>query len=244
MSIDQQQLAENEELYALFKDLRVTDVNDGLDYLGLLGTCLMEWQIRPLWRDGEKLRHRICGFAHTARYIPCNKVIDVPKDLESYRHWKGCWYRDYAPGPLGPFVPHAILVIDGEGTGDCGFIGSNNAQQWINKGAIGIVTNGGCRDTDELIMQGIPVYHKRFSRGTRPRRIELDAEGVPVTCGGVHVTPGDIIVADNDGVVVVPREHARTVAEYARIEANYDRNTRRRLYKEAGMELDFTTEEI
>jgi 4-hydroxy-4-methyl-2-oxoglutarate aldolase len=241
---DESYTAESAEILALYKGLRLTDVGDALDYLNLMGNCIMDWQIRPLWRDGEAFTHRLYGVAHTARFVPTRKVVEPPKDFDEYRRWAGCWYRDFAPGPLGPFEPNSILIIDGSQTGQCGYIGSNNAQQWTNKGVTGIVTDGGCRDTDELILQKIPVYHKRFSRGIRPRRVELDGENVPVTCGGVHVCPGDIVVADNDGVVVVPREHAREVAKYAQVEANADKVTRRRLYEEAGMETDFTLEDV
>jgi regulator of RNase E activity RraA len=34
---------------------------------------------------------------------------------------------------------------------------------------------------------------------------------IPVVCDGVKVSPEDIVVADQDGVVVVPREHAAEV---------------------------------
>src|SRR5512138_1330377 len=177
------------ELLKLYHGLRVTDVGDGLDAVGLIDTCTMDWQIRPLWRDTEKFAHRIYGFAHTLRFAPTNRVSPRPQSVEDYKIWKSKWYRELAPGPKMPLFPDDILVIDGGEVHDTGFIGSNNAQAWINAGARGVVTNGGCRDTDELIKQRVPVYHRKFSRGIRPARLEWDSEEIPVAIGGVRVFP-------------------------------------------------------
>jgi regulator of RNase E activity RraA len=35
-------------------------------------------------------------------------------------------------------------------------------------------------------------------------RIDVDAVGVPISCGGVEVSPGDLVLGDNDGVVIIP----------------------------------------
>ena len=35
----------------------------------------------------------------------------------------------------------------------------------------------------------------------------------PIQCGGQIVHPGDMIVADDDGIVVVPREHATGIVD-------------------------------
>jgi regulator of RNase E activity RraA len=93
-----------------------------------------------------------------------------------------------------------------------GSIGSNNILNWKSRGAIGVVTSGGVRDTDEIIKQKVPMYHKRLGRGIRPGRNEVESVDQPIMCGGVLVRPGDLVVADGDGVVVVPREQAEPVA--------------------------------
>jgi len=235
---------ERAEILALYEGLRVTDVCDGLDAVGLIDTCTMDWQIRPLWRDAEQFRHRIYGFAHTLRFVPTARIVPRPLPLDEYKKWKSNWYGTLSRGPEDPITPGEILVIDASETGDVGFIGSNNAQGWINKGARGIVTNGGCRDTDELVKQRVPVYSKRITRGIRPGRLERDLENVPIACGGVRVFPNDLIVADGDGVIVVPQEHIITVASIAREIANDDKAGRKRLYTAAGMEPDETVEPL
>jgi regulator of RNase E activity RraA len=225
------------------RGLRTTDVNDGMDHVGLQDVGLVAHDIVPLWRDVQTFAHRICGFAHTVRFLPTNKRPGTMSP-EEYARFMGQWYRDLAQGPhAGQIRPGDVIVIDGHETG-VGFIGSNNAQNWINRGAAGVVTNGACRDSDELIRQKIPVYC-RYTRATvRPGRCELDTVNVPVNIGGVMVRPGDLVVADGDGVVVVPIEHVQTVLAEARRIANQDRRGRAKLYEQAGRAQDETTEQL
>ena len=46
-------------------------------------------------------------------------------------------------------------------------------------------------------------------------RIDVDAVGVPIECGGVRVEQGDLVLADFDGVVVVPAAVADEVISLA-----------------------------
>lgn len=232
------------ELLALYAGLRVTDVCDGLDAIGIIDDCTMDWEIRPLWRDAENFSHRFYGFAHTVRFVPSNRIVPRPMPLEEYKQWKSNWYRTIAPGPKEQISAGEVIVIDAAECHDVGFIGSNNAQSWINHGAVGIVTNGGARDTDELVKQHVPVYSKKISRGIRPGRLEWDAENVAIAVGGVRVFSGDLIVADGDGVIVVPIAHAEVVAQIAREIANDDKKTRRRLYEEIGLKMDETVDQL
>jgi len=237
-------MVEMSKLLLQYEGLRVTDVCDGLDAVGLIDTCTMDWEIRSLWRDIENLTHRICGFAHTLRFVPTSRVVPRPLALEKYKEWKSDWYSRLAPGPKEPLKPGEILVIDAAEVADVGFIGSNNGLGWKNQGVRGAVTNGGCRDTDELIKEKVPVYSRRIARGIRPGRLEWDAENIPIACGGVRVFPGDIVVADGDGVIVVPTAHAETVAKVAREIANSDKKNRKAKYEAGGLEADCTIEPL
>lgn len=235
--------AADERTLKLYDGLRVADVVDGMDVVGLPGVGAMSPDIRPLWRDTDHFAHRFAGIAVTARYVPTNKHAPVARSAEEFHKWEGNWYDELSPEPFVPLLrPGSAVVIDGADDGDTGTIGSNNSLFWKLKGARGVVTSGGARDTDEMIKEKIPLYYRRPARGIRPGRNELESVNQPITCGGVLVRPGDVIVADGDGVVVVPREHAEAVAKAAREILESDKEGRRGLYRQLGMAPDNTIE--
>jgi len=235
--------SEREHILKLYQGLRVTDVCDGMDAVGLQDLGTMDQEIRPLWRDTEGFKHRIYGFAHTVRFVPTTRRAPVFATVEEHLRWKGEWYGQLANGPAVSEIRLGdVVVIDAAGVRDCGFIGSHNALTWIAAGARGAVTNGGARDTDELIKQRVPVYSRGVSRGIRPGRLELESTNRPITCGGVFVRPGDLIVADGDGVIVVPWEKAEAVAQVAIQIQEEDKVSRRQLYRKLGLPSDFTVE--
>ncbi len=225
-----------------YEGLRVSDVIDALQAVGLQDIGTMDKSIRPLWRDNsEKATHRIYGVAITYEYMPTNRPQAAPMSYPEFRKWHSHWYGTYAPELFQRLIrPGTIVVIDAHDSEKTGFIGSNNSLNWKTRGMAGVITNGNCRDTDEVILEKIPVYSKYQGGGTRPGRIEAGAVNVPVTVGGVMVRPGDMVVADGDGVVVVPREQAEKVAEIAWEIAKRDKTTRRELYQKAGMREDQT----
>lgn len=233
---------ERKRILDLYKGLRVTDVGDGMDIVNHYDLGLMDHDIRPIYRDVETFSHCFVGIAHTLRFVPTNRPVTAVTPDE-HKAFKSKWYRELAGGPKMAIEEGDVIVIDGNDT-HVGFAGSNNTYDWILRGAVGVVTNGAARDTDELIRQKCAVYCKRLVPTVRPARLEFDSEQVPINCGGVLVKPGDIVVADGDGVVVVPRAIAEDVAKYAREIANDDRKTRRKLFTKAGVALDETVEEL
>lgn len=234
-------LQENEAIVQKFRDLRVTDVVDGLDVVGLQDITVMDAGIQPLWRDGEKFTHRIYGVAVTLRIVPPQERAPIFPTHQEFARWESNWYRTRIPNDFVQHLkPDTVLVIDASRTRDVGFCGSNNALNWYIRGMRGIVTDGGCRDTDEVILQRIPVYHRGVTRGIDPGRVMIESYNNPVNVGGVLVMPGDIILADNEGVVVVPREKAEAVAAAARKIQDQDKVGRRRLYEKLKRPPDFT----
>lgn len=244
-STNAQEKLSDEAILKLYESLRVADVSDGMDMVGLRDAGLMDQRIQALWKDTENMTHILRGIAVTARYIPTNKIVKNPMPKEEFQKWEGEWYGKYSTEPYVEFIkPGSVVVLDVAGDGDTGSVGSFNSLFWVSKGARGIISNGGIRDTDEIIKQRTPVYLDPMNRGRgiRPGRNEIESVNKPVTIGGVLIRPGDVIVADGDGVVVVPREHAKQVAEFALEILNKDKQGRKGLYQQLGMPLDKTVE--
>lgn len=231
--------AEDQALLALFEGLRVADVTDGMDAVGLQNNGLMNPEIHPLWRDTEHFTHRFIGIAVTARYVPTQNPPAGKMSVEDYDRWAGDWYSKKSPEPFVPLLrPGSALVIEEAPDADVGSIGSNNILGWKLKGCVGVVTSATARDTDEIITQKVPLYFRKPGRGIRPGRNEIESVNKPVVCGGVLVMPGDVIVADGDGVVVVPRAKAEDVARYAKRIMEGDKAGRRSLYEKLGLPKD------
>jgi len=231
------------EILDLYKGLRVTDVVDGMDAVGLQDTGTMSNDIHPLWRDIENFKHCYMGFAMTIRFMPTNRSMRSMHvtNIEEYKKMKSQWYSEVSEKSVYNYMqPGDVLVIDGDIKRDIGYIGSNNGYDHHLKGFVGIVTNGSVRDTDELIKQQVPIHYRIIGRGIRPGRLEFDAANINVNVGGVLVRPGDFVVADGDGVVVVPIEYVYEVGKFAQDVAGGDKATRRKLYDKAGRAHDFT----
>jgi len=224
---------ERQEILKLFEGLRVADVRDGMDWLMMHDYGSMSPDVRPLFRT------RAYGIARTARYLPYEGPI--PRlTPEEYTEWSNWYYREVCTYPwIEEIEAGDFVVIDQSGV-DAGLMGSNNALAGFRNGARGYVTNGGVRDTDELIIQKIPFWSIFISQKMVQGRLRFEARDLPVSVGGVVVRPGDVVVADGDGVIVVPRGLAREVARHARRELTQDKAARRRLYEQVGLELDET----
>jgi regulator of RNase E activity RraA len=230
---------DDQKLLKAFEGLRVADVSDGMDAVGLHNRGLMDPDIRPLWRDTEKFAHRFIGIAVTVRYVPTQEPTAGSQSTEDFDQWVGNWYNSRSSEPFVPLLrPGSALVIEDTAEADVGSIGSNNIMFWKTKGCVGVVTSATARDTDEIVTEKVPLYFRRVGRGIRPGRNEVESVNRPIAVGGVLVKPGDVIVADGDGVLVVPRDKAADVANYARKILDGDKAARRTLYKQLGLPED------
>lgn len=225
---------ENKVLLEIFKNFRVADVRDAMDWIGYQNFGSIEPEVRPLFRI------KSVGIARTARYLPYVGPYPTAKGDE-YTRWQGWYYGNICTYPwLDEIEEGDFIAIDVSGV-NVGLLGSENTLRALLKGARGFVINGsGIRDTDEVIMQKIPVWSHFVSQSMVQSKIQFDAKDVPIAIGGVTINPGDIIVADGDGVIVVPRKVAKDVAKYADTILNSDKEARKSLYQKLNWELDKT----
>lgn len=182
---------EDKELIALFEGLDTPGVSDAMDKLGLPGQCL---GIMPL----ENYTKVVVGAAFTVKYV----AAGTP------------------PGTVGDFIEEVgegdVVVIDNDGRTDCTVWGDIMTQYAGTRKIAATVIDGVCRDVNKALSDGYPLFTKgRFMR-TGKDRVQVEATNVPVSIGTARVCARDIVVADANGVVVVPRDQARQVAETAR----------------------------
>jgi 4-hydroxy-4-methyl-2-oxoglutarate aldolase len=222
-----------EKLLELYTDLRVADVRDGMDTLMHHYNGSMDPGIRPLFRT------RAFGIARTCRYLPFRGMIPNLSP-EEYWEWVSRYYAEVCAYPwISDIQAGDFIVIDQSGV-NAGLMGSANTLGCLERGTRGLVTNGGVRDTDEIILQGIPYWSAFCSQSMVQGRLEFDGKDIPVSVGGVQVQTGDMVVADGDGVIVVPQEIAEQVARLAHEEHERDKQNRGATYQRLGREEDGT----
>lgn len=228
------------KILELYKSLRVADVSDGLDMVGLPGTGLVDPAIHASWVDLKDFSHVFRGIAVTVRYVPTQRPA-LPAAGEEFSKWEGNFYNTYSHEAFTQLIkPGTAIIIDDVEDRDIGSIGSNNILNWYRLGAVGVVTDAGARDTDEVGLEGVPLYLRKKGRGIRPGRNEIESVNRPVSIGGALVCPGDVVVGDGDGVVVVPRAVAEQVAKFANEILTKDKAGRKGLYERLGRPLDKT----
>jgi regulator of RNase E activity RraA len=105
----------------------------------------------------------------------------------------------------------SVYVMQVEDGADIAGMGGLMGTAMFSRGFSGAVIDGGVRDIPQLKRIGFPVYSTGSVPSTSVGHYRFGGINLPVDCDGVKVNANDIVVADQDGVVVVPREHAAEV---------------------------------
>lgn len=165
-----------------------------------LTTALFKRGLRNVFLQGPQRinpkDHAMVGEAYTLRYIPAREDLDTLSVFEDRSHPQRKGVEECPPGH--------VFVIDSRGDATAASAGGILISRLQQRGAAGVVTDGGFRDTPEIATLDIPAYHVRPSAPTNLLRHHAIDLNVPIGCGGVAVYPGDIVVGDNEGVVVIP----------------------------------------
>jgi 4-hydroxy-4-methyl-2-oxoglutarate aldolase len=110
--------------------------------------------------------------------------------------------------------PRVVVIKDLDDPPAIGsFWGEVNGNTFRAHGCIGVVTDGGVRDVDEV--EGIGFHYFAREVIVSHAYIHVVEVGRPVEIGGLTIHPGDLIHGDKHGVMTVPREIAHLVPEAA-----------------------------
>ena len=159
--------------------------------------------VKPL----KKGKPTMVGEAFTLRYIPAREDLNPITVFKDPKHPQRVAVETC---PVG-----AVLVIDSRKDARAASAGSILASRLMVRGAAGLVTDGGFRDSAEIANLDMPSYHQTPSAPTNLTLHQALDINVPIGCGDVAVFPGDIIVGDDDGVIVLPAHLADEIAEEA-----------------------------
>jgi 4-hydroxy-4-methyl-2-oxoglutarate aldolase len=174
---------------AEFRSMSTATISDALDRVGVSTSLL---GLRPL-----TFGQRLVGRAFTVRYVAAGTK----------------------PGTVGDYIDDVpedhVVVLDNGGRLDCTVWGDILTAVASARHLGGTVIDGVCRDVARALSIGYPIYSRGHFMRTGKDRVEVSDVGTPVTIAAAKVRPGDLLVGDDDGVVLVPREHETRVLELA-----------------------------
>jgi len=150
---------------------------------------------------------RLLGYAHTLRYVA------LREDVRQAQAATGELNAQKAT--IEALRDDEVLVIEARDDPGAGTIGDILAMRALRRGAVGIVTDGGVRDSPSFAQLDLPTYYRAPHAAVLGLKHFPLEDDVPVTCAGVLVMPGDVMVGDAEGVLVIPAALAEEVAHDA-----------------------------
>jgi 4-hydroxy-4-methyl-2-oxoglutarate aldolase len=165
----------------------------GAATVGESGGRAMRARVRAVWRGA-----RLAAPAFPVRCTPGdNLAIHVA----------------VARAPVG-----SALAVDVGDADELGYWGEVLTTAAEARGIVGLVIDGGVRDTDALEAHGFPVFATTVALRGASKRLP-GSVGIPVQVGGQLVAAGDWLVADADGVAVVTAATLEEVLDASRLRA-------------------------
>ena len=176
-----------------------------------IATILFKLGLRNQFIQGVKPlapgKPTMVGEAFTLRYIPAREDLNPITVFQDPKHPQRVAIETCPAG--------SVLVMDSRKSARAASAGSLLITRLMIRGAAGVVTDGGFRDSPVIAKLPFPSFHKAPSAPTNLTLNQALDINVPIGCGDVAVFPGDVMVGDDDGVMVIPAHLADTVAEQA-----------------------------
>ncbi len=173
-----------------YQVLSNAEISDALDFLRLPGSAHGLASVTG--------NFRLWGTAYTVRFAPLDRQ---------------------QPGTVGDFIDDVqagqVVVLDNGGRTDCTVWGGILSEIAKARQICGTVINGVCRDVEEAVQCGYPIFSRGAFMRTGKDRVQVEAINESVSLGDVRVNPGDLLCGDRDGVVVVPANRIEEVLDKA-----------------------------
>jgi len=170
---------------------------------------VLTYDIRALFPDSK-----IGGPAFTFR----GRTDPAITPHDTYLAWTKL-LGDMPEGSIGVCQPNDLTLAH---------MGELSAETLKRRGIKGYVVDGGCRDVAFIRRIGFPVWCRYATPADIVGYWIPEGFGEPIEIGKVGIGTGDFILADDDGVVVVEKDHAPEIIAEAE-----DMMSRENLVREA-----------
>ena len=179
-----------DEMIQRYMRLYTGAVNDVLRFIYKMHTTSLPSDFHPLREE-----MKIAGLAFTIKGGP---DITTDGEFEMRAEMLEALHKD------------SIVVWDCTGDSITSQWGEVMTLAAARAGCRGAIVNG-IRDTDAILEQGFPVFHKYRANSGMLGRFRMYHYQKPILMGEVIVNPGDWIFGDIDGVIAIPKEIAYDV---------------------------------
>ncbi|MGB1933527.1 MAG: ribonuclease activity regulator RraA [Candidatus Puniceispirillaceae bacterium] len=197
------------ESIAILKHISVATLATALYKRGLRNQVIQD--VHPVGRDHGKKSvpgaPNMVGPAFTLRYMPAREDRNTLAEFQNPQHPQRQAIEQCPKGH--------VLVMDSRKDARAASAGDILITRLMMRGAAGVVTDGGFRDSDSIAELDMPAYHHRPSSPTNLTLHEAIDINVPIGCGDVAVFPGDYIIGDNDSVIIIPADLVNDLAAEA-----------------------------
>ena len=197
------------ESIAILKHISVATLATALYKRGLRNQVIQD--VHPVGRDHGKKSvpgaPNMVGPAFTLRYMPAREDRNTLAEFRNPQHPQRQAIEQCPEGH--------VLVMDSRKDARAASAGDILITRLMMRGAAGVVTDGGFRDSDSIAELDMPAYHHRPSSPTNLTLHEAIDINVPIGCGDAAVFPGDYIVGDNDSVIIIPADLVNDLAAEA-----------------------------
>lgn len=173
-------------------ELDTAEISDALDSCGIEGALL---GIKPLV-NGAKM----AGPAFTVKYETHQEKASEFKNAGNY--------IDVVPAG-------SVIVIDNNGREDCTTWGDILTKVAVMRHISGTVVNGAVRDIKTIRQKNYPLYAGAVYMRSGKNRVFKSDQQCEITIQNIRIRPGDIIFGDDNGVLVIPKEHLREILKKA-----------------------------